>query len=200
MPINLTKNGELQTKGSASIWVGPTECDANRESRTKTVNEIWAEIARNRNLALAHLTLGGALDLFRESLSAFQNGGFMASTLMCRSATETAIYLSISRKTPSPPPSTIEVDIQHIRAKWDKVRGSSVEKGLLTEDDLAKLAEIRERGNFVAHYGQKFDQRIYSPVDSKLGELRLWVNAYEAEDSLRKTATILNNIIDRLLT
>ena len=108
------------------------------------------------------------------------------------------LYLSISRKSPSPPPSNIEVDIQHIRAKWGTIRRSSVESGLLTEDDLTKLAEIRERGNFVAHYGQKFDQRIYSPVDSKLGELRLWVDAEEAEDSLRKTATILSNVIDRL--
>src|SRR2546427_1945962 len=142
MATDMTDKSELTSMGSASIWVGPTECDAGRENRTKIVDRIWSEVAGNRNLALAHLTLGGALDLFRESLSAFQNGGFMASTLMCRSATETALYLSISRKTPSPPPSTIEVDIQHIRANWGKIRRSSMEKGFLTEDDLAKLAEI----------------------------------------------------------
>jgi hypothetical protein len=70
--------------------------------------------------------------------------------------------------------------------------------GILSDDDLANLAEIRKRGNFAAHYGQIFDRRIYSSINAKEGELRLWGDAEEAEDSLRKTATILRKVISRV--
>src|SRR5260370_19903580 len=98
--------------GKASIWIGPSKCDGDGEMRTGIAERIWGDIAKDPNLSLAHLTLGGALDLFRESLSAFQNGGFMASALMSRSAAETALYLALSRPSPSPPPSTIKIDFQ----------------------------------------------------------------------------------------
>jgi hypothetical protein len=40
---------------------------------------------------------GPALDLFREALSCYQNGAYMATVLMCRSVTEIIVYLIASR-------------------------------------------------------------------------------------------------------
>jgi len=157
-----------------TVWVGLTKCDAEREIRTRNAEQIWEEVAKNPTLASAHTILGGAIDLFREGLSCFQNGAFMASNLICRSVTETAVYLAISRKSPRPPPSTIDIDFKHIVANWGEIRRKAKDMKVLKEDHLGDLAEIRKRGNFVAHYGQIFDQRILTPVDSRIGELRLW--------------------------
>jgi hypothetical protein len=181
-----------------SVWVGLTKCDADRKRRTKKAEQIWVEVASSPNLGSAHSILGGAIDLFREGLSCFQNGAFMASNLICRSVTETAIYLAISRKSPCPPPSTIDIDFKHIGADWGKIRHKAKDMKVLTEYDLRDLVEIRKRGNFVAHYGQIFDQRILTPVDPRIGELRLWGNEEEAEDSLRKAAAILNKVIEKI--
>ena len=182
---------------NSTIWVGPSKCDSDRESRTRTEEQIWKEIAKISGLGSAHAILGGAVDLFREALSCFQNGAFMASNLMCRSVSETAVYLAISRKSPRPP-STIDVDLTQIRKNWSKIRDKAKEMSVVRDRDLLALVEIRKRGNFVAHYGQIFDQRIFSTIDSRNRGLRLWADRQEAEDSLRKTADILSYIIGRI--
>jgi hypothetical protein len=153
-----------------------------------------------RNLATAHSILGSALDLFREGLSCFQNGAYMGSNLVCRSVIETAIYLAISRASPRPPPSFINVDYTQIRAKWGEIRRRAEDLKILTDNDLSNLTKIRERGNFVAHYGQQLDQRLRSPVESKRGQHKLWSDMEEAKDTLRKTAAVLGKIIARILS
>ena len=72
-----------------TIWVGPAACDSKRDRRTEIQLKVWQELSRNSHMAFAHPIIGSAVDLFRESLSCYQNGAFMASTLMCRTVTET---------------------------------------------------------------------------------------------------------------
>src|SRR2546422_8951209 len=95
-----------------TIWIGPTECDEMREHRTKTVESIWIRLKPDLGL---HLDLGNAVDFFREAQSCYQNGAFMATALMCRSSTETAVYLALSRKRKG---LETAIDLDSIHEKW----------------------------------------------------------------------------------
>lgn len=89
-------------------------------------------------------------------------------------------------------PKEINIDLQSI-IPWGQIRDKAVGTGVITKDDLPILKELRDRGNFTAHYGQIFDQRIRSYITSSDG-LRLWADEGEALDTLRKAAAILNNV------
>lgn len=141
--------------------------------------------------------LGGAVDLFRESLSCYQNGAYMASTLMCRRTTEAAVYLAASRK-PSPSPGKLEIDFQRIREKWGPIRDRAEKLRLITQSDLLIMNEIRDRGNYTAHYGQRYDQRTQSDIATTM-RLGFWADKKQTEDTLQKTAIVLGHIIERFL-
>jgi hypothetical protein len=146
-------------------------------------------------MAFAHPIIGSAFDLFRESLSCYQNGAFMASTLMCRTVTETTLYLAASRK-PSQKqhPMEIWLDLRNT-GDWGQIRKKALNLGILSEEDMKLLHDIRERGHFVAHYGERFDRQVRSVVSLQEG-FRTWVGEKEAEGTLRDTAFIVSHIID----
>ena len=178
-----------------TIWVGPTTCDSERDRRTETQSKIWQELSRNPHMAFAHPIIGSAFDLLRESLSCYQNGAFMASTLMCRTVTETGLYLAVSRK-PSQKkrPMEIWLDLRNTR-DWGQIRTKAVNLDILSEDEMKLLHDIRERGHFVAHYGERFDRQVRSAVSLREG-LRTWVDEKEAEGTLHDTVFIVSRIID----
>src|SRR5437867_795798 len=131
-----------------TIWVGPAACDSKRDRRTEIQLKVWQELSRNSHMAFAHPIIGSAVDLFRESLSCYQNGAFMASTLMCRTVTETALYLAVSRE-PSQKqhPMEIWLDLRNT-GDWGQIRTKAVKLGIFGEDDMNLLHVIRERGHF----------------------------------------------------
>jgi len=152
-------------------------------------------LSENPHLAFAHAIIGGAVDLFRESLSCCQNGAFMASTLMCRTVSETALYLAVSRK-PSQKRHPMEIWLDpRNTGDWGQIRTKALNLGILGEDDMKLLHAIRERGHFVAHYGERFDRRVRSVVSLQEG-LRSWVDEKEAGGTLHDTAFILGHVID----
>ena len=146
-------------------------------------------------MAFAHPIIGSAFDRLRESLSCYQNGAFMASTLMCRTVTETGLYLAVSRK-PSQKkrPMEIWLDLRNTR-DWGQIRTKAVNLDILSEDEMKLLHDIRERGHFVAHYGERFDRQVRSAVSLREG-LRTWVDEKEAEGTLHDTVFIVSRIID----
>jgi len=58
------------------VWVGLSECDEEREGRTETAKSLFGQ------LKIDHALLGWAYYLLREAFSCYQNGPFLASTLM----------------------------------------------------------------------------------------------------------------------
>ncbi len=146
-------------------------------------------------MAFAYPIIGSAVDLFRESLSCYQNGAFMASTLMCRTVGEAALYMAVSRK-PSRKqhPMEIWLDLRNT-GDWGQIRTKALSLGILTEDEMRLLHDIRERGHFVAHYGERFDRQVRSGVTLQEG-IRTWVDQKEAVRTLHDTASVVGRIID----
>jgi len=164
--------------------VGPTECDDRRTRRTRTTENIWKTLKADVYL---HLDLGNAVDFLREALSCYQNGAYMATALMCRASTETAAYLSLARKRSG---LKISMNLDSIDDTWLEILSKARQHGLVDRDTEKMLGHIRKKGNFAAHYGQRFDEKI--ALGQGLG--RLWITRIEAEELLRQTVRVLDRL------
>jgi len=143
-------------------FVGPSECNEERKERERELNDIWNELISSDAFLKTHLVFGEAMDLFRESLSCYQNGAYMATCVMCRSSTECAVYFAVTRQ-----------DLEYSE-NWKIIHNSNriplesnglqslinegKERGILDENMIEILNRIRKRGNFVAHFGSKKDK------------------------------------------
>lgn len=143
-------------------FVGPSECDEYRKERERDLNDVWNKLITSDAFLKTYLVFGEAMDLFRESLSCYQNGAFKATCIMCRSATECAVYFAVTRQDLeySKNWKTIHKSntIQLENDKWRAVVEEGKQRGILDENVMEVLNRIRERGNFVAHYGPRRDK------------------------------------------
>ena len=116
----------------------------------------------------------------------------MATALMCRASTETAIYLALARRRTK---LQIKLNLGSIHDKWLTILSKARKRKLLDVDTERMLRHVRRKGDFVAHYGQKFDQKIGQ--DQGLG--KLWITRVEAEEVLRQTVKVLNYLREKKL-
>ena len=80
---------------SATINIGPQKNEGNRQEKAKRGKEAKSIIDK---LKIEGSPLGRfkhAIDLFREALSCYVNGDYMASTIMCRVSTESMLFLCV---------------------------------------------------------------------------------------------------------
>jgi hypothetical protein len=183
---------ETQDEGP---WVGPTKCDESRERRTHEVDEIWKKLKFN------HSRLESARLLFREALSCYQNGAFMATALLCRASTEAALYLSVTRskqiegRTP--------IDLSYLDSKYGEILCRALLKGIIDTKHEAILNKIREKGNFPAHYAPIIDRKMHKVlVRLKEGHTKnetssLWLNEADAKNVLNWAAKMLNDLNEK---
>lgn len=107
------------------VWIGPSECDEHRTAREKDLENIWNDLASARGFTETYPLLAPAIDLFREALSCYQNGAYMATAIMCRASSETAVYLLTTRHIAGlweKPKMVQKMEIDHnlIQASWGK--------------------------------------------------------------------------------
>lgn len=141
-------------------FVGPSKCDEYRRERERELNDVWNNLVSSEAFLKTHLVFGEAIDLFREALSCYQNGAYKATCVMCRSTTECAVYFAVTRQDLKYSESwktihesnTIPLDDDRWQSLIKEV------KGMLDDNMMEILKKIRERGNFVAHYGSKRDK------------------------------------------
>jgi hypothetical protein len=185
----------MEENQNEGFWVGPTQCDENRERRTSEIDEIWNKLKIN------HSRLGSAYQLFREALSCYQNGACMATALLCRASTEAALYLSVTRgkelegRTP--------IDLTYLDSKYGEILSQALLKGIIDTSDETILNKIREKGNFPAHFAPILDRRIHKVlVGMKNGQSKneltsLWLNEADAKNVLNWSVTILNHLNEK---
>jgi hypothetical protein len=171
-----------------AIWVGPTKCDDERDRRTRLVDKVWDRI--NWDVGF-HLELGNATDFLREALNCYQNGAFMATALMCRTCTQTAVYLSISRKVTG---LEINTSLESIHDDWPSIVRKAKKAGMVNDETEGMLKHITKKGDFAAHYGQKFDQK--TAQGQGLGDL--WISPSQAREILRQSEKILQHLHNKM--
>jgi hypothetical protein len=122
----------------------------------------------------------------------------MATAIMCRASSETAVYLLTARKIKRwwEKPKMIqemEIDYSFIQSKWRRILRKAKTSGYINDELEQQLNEIREAGNFAAHYGQRHDKDLTTKV--KKG----WIKREDALQTLRKTARILKEFTGKIL-
>ena len=105
--------------GSAHVWIGPTKCDKERESRERYIEEIWNMLRFSGAFdnVRVYAYLSHAFDQFREAPSCYQNGTYLAACAMCRTAIESLLYLATTRLSKDGKPATISGSELHMKRR-----------------------------------------------------------------------------------
>ena len=178
--------------------IGLTKCDKWRERREKDIQKLVEsakfEIEKYDPTAMIALI---PLDYWREALSCYQNGAYMAATLMCRSATELVVYLAVTRRINNPKKfsgGTIKVDYNFVEKEWRMIIEEAKKQRIINGKLESKINKIREKGNYVAHYGQRVDKSYlkYS-VSRKINGG--WIGRNESLQLIKQTTNVINAVL-----
>lgn len=199
-------------KGKGGFTVGPKKNSEQSEEKIHRTEEVKSFI---QQLGIEDFPQGRfkhAIDLYREALSCYENGDFMASTIMCRISMESMIFLCNANFQKSQDGMNYQLDLDSTKRNNSGDLKNSLysenikvarDEGYLNEDvckwlsaDLdpndKEVGIIRHSGDFVAHYSEKLvkdldlQQRSAVPVN-------LWIDQKRAHDILSKTCIALKS-------
>ncbi|WP_042687489.1 DUF4145 domain-containing protein [Candidatus Nitrosotenuis chungbukensis] len=176
-------------------FIGPSKCDEARMSREMDIENVWKDLTNNKGFVETYALFGPTIDFFREAQSCYQNSAYMATALMCRATTEIGIYYLVSRYVNkySPEDKTVlEIKkLLEIGDQWRTIFQVAKTKCDINENLELVINEIREAGNFVAHYAQKMDKRDFN----HLVEKESWFTRDKALEILKKTVLVINHLL-----
>ncbi|MDG6920894.1 MAG: hypothetical protein JRN59_05135 [Nitrososphaerota archaeon] len=146
------------------------------------------------------IIFGDVYDLLREAMSCYQNGAFLAASIVCRSAVESALYVAVSRtlqieRVASISSESVAIDYQHRDARRRKIMELAKEKGLLKGNLAGRVRWVFDLGDFGAHFGQRLDKEIFGSNLEDLYPHRTWATRKEALKALKYTALILDALM-----
>ncbi|MCH7647295.1 MAG: hypothetical protein IIA83_01635 [Thaumarchaeota archaeon] len=176
-------------------YIGPSKCDEVRKLREHDIDTIWEDLTNTDGFTVTYALFGPTIDLFRESLSCYQNGAYMATALMCRTVTEIGIYHLVSRhvtKYSQEHKTIFEIKKSTREYKyWRMIIKDAKTKCGINKNLERVINEIRESGNFVAHHGQKMDKRDFKSLVRKGS----WIPKNEAFKVLKKTTLVVKYLL-----
>jgi hypothetical protein len=194
--------------GGQKVSIGPSECGDERDGRTSDVNSAWGSLDISKFIPDQFRSV---LDLFREALSCYQNGAYMASCIMCRTATESLLFIAIN--------SEYDHDKKEIKFTRPQNKEKGGPKRHMTYDEILREASkylndnekkwlepeldsndkekglIRHSGDIVAHYSEKISKEIISLRASQL--IEFWKDKDSTLEILKKTALVIKMVNDR---
>jgi len=181
------------------LLIGLTKCDKWRESRERDIQNLTKnanfEIGKYDQSAIVALK---PLDYWREALSCYQNGAYMAVALMCRSAIELIVYLAITRRENNPKKfsgGTIKVDFSLVDERnWENILERAEKQGIIRGKLRGEIKKIRKEGNHVAHYGQQVDESYLNYATSRKIKGG-WIGRKEGLQLIKQTTQILNVVL-----
>mgnify|MGYP001626396285 CR=1 FL=1 len=189
------------------IWVGPSRCDEARAFREEQLKNIWQILVSSEEIVNMHLVVGVGLDLFREALSCYQNGAFMASILMCGVALETLLYDLVSAVKGRAVCDrgfiqSIEPDYNIYEKDFSLIISEAKGKRLLDNKLENKVNKLRNLRNIVAHYAQRRWKQMLNQLRPDVELITSisgggWASEKDAYEVLKDAANIIRDLIKR---
>ncbi len=192
----------------AGFLVGPSRCDASRIAREERLINAWRILISCRGYSDIYFIIGLDVDLFRESLSCYQNGAYMASILMCGVFLESLIYdlvSAIKGKVECDRKGrilSIKRDLDIYNLQFGLVIEETKRIGLMDKELENEINNIRNQRNFAAHYAQRLRKELSKTLEYSKGlkpatTIKSWVSSEEAFKVLEQTAKIANQLIKK---
>ena len=175
--------------------IGLTQCDESRKSRRREIDEVWQDLISSEGFQRNYIIFDSAINLFREALSCYQNGAYMATTIMCRSVVETTLYYSTTRE-PTKYFNGIVVEWKIITLEDDKFYTilEEVKKKYFIDKKLEDdIIDFRRWGNFVAHYGSQVDKPFEKITIKKTFAETYWIKRNHALEILKNTVMVIKH-------
>lgn len=180
--------------------IGTTKCDNERRKREKDIDKI----VQNANFDLTNYDPSAVvalkpLDYWREALSCYQNGAYMACSLMCRCITELVVYMAVTRRDNIPKNfrcGSVKVDFNFIEKRWGDILCFAKEQGIVKGNLERRINKIREKGNYVAHFGSIVD-KSYLCASNREVKGR-WLRKEEAHQHLEQAVKIIHDVLKNL--
>lgn len=161
--------------------------------------------------------LGEPVDLFREALNCYEMEYFMASTLLCRTVLESALYRIAVVKDIEFHDGPGEIRSIQTYNSIDCYLEIGDDYGMIERRAMANYPAIsslisdaqyvREKGNFVAHYSPRIDKGYVKMMASSVNgknhssePIQLWIGETTALDVLKKTSRILQRLMSEVFT
>lgn len=128
------------------VWVGPSVCDERRKIREKEIEDVWKAITEVDGFASLHPLFAEALDLFREALSCYQNGAYLAAVLMCGVSLEAAVYKVAAMKNPHIHGGLLSYEIDQciMKSSYGVALGTAKCRGFIGRGLETRINNVRE--------------------------------------------------------
>lgn len=198
---------------SATINIGPLKNEGNRHEKAKRGKEAKSIIDKLKIEDFSPGIFQHAINLFREALSCYENGDYMASTIMCRVSNESMLYLCVREIEKSADGKNFELKIDNMeRNNKGKIKKSKYKENLKKAKKMSYLdgnvykwlyvdlhendkdfGLIRYSGDFVAHYSEKLVKDL-NLLTKSIVPVNLWVDNERAWDVIEKTCITLKSI------
>ena len=200
--------------GEGWIWIGPSICDERRKEREEEIRNVWGIVVGADGYVLLYSLFAEALDLFREALSCYQNGAYLATVLLCGVSLEAIVYRVAAMKNPCVRGGLLsyEIDQRVMKSSYGVALCTAKCHGIISEGLETHINNVREWRNYAAHYAQRVIRELFKEVKVKLEKERTkkrsrkrkilvtWVSRKEAAKVLEEAAEILKEIIERTYT
>ena len=197
----------------ATINIGPLKNEGDGQEKAIRGSKAKSIIGKLKIEDFPRGIFQHAINLFREALSCYENGDYMASTIMCRVSTESMLYLCVREIEKSEDGENFDLKIDNMkRDNKGKIKNSrymeNLEKakkmGYLDDNVYKWLSEnldendkdfglIRYSGDLVAHYSEKLVKDL-NLLTKSIVPVNLWVDSESARDIIEKTCITLKSI------
>lgn len=195
--------------------IGPTPCDERRTLRERKLRNAWDILVSAKHYKHIYSVVSIAVDLYREALSAYQNGAYMAAILMCGAALE-----SLIDELAHPLMSKDRVECSDYGVLGYEITqvGYASALRILKEHGVVdgrvenRINTVRSRRNIVAHFSEKRLELLVRAIREQVAKRKLreeayrilrgvergaWASEEDAFATLKETAEIFKEVIDR---
>lgn len=177
--------------------------EEERNKRREVLEVLWQKFTEERGFRETYLICGRSIRLLRDALLAYENGAFLGCAVMCRGSTEAMIYAVASldvnqiKKDPTNNVWAIGSRFDLVNMNYSCVLSIAKLTNLIRKGDEKFVNSIRERGNFAAHFGQKFDERILKYGGGNK-TFTLDISVEDALSTLRATENFIATVMSRV--
>ncbi len=171
------------------------------------------DFSTTKSLAVS-LVFSDTITTMVQAIESYRYGQFDASMVMMRNAIDASTYISIVydlnydttlKRILSASPRGSVTEYKKFK-KWDDRKNEIVNRGFLCSDELDKLHEIREGGNFSAHYFEIRRDKFHEYIEgiAKLNKPKpdlpkQYTNESDVKDALNTALKILMELHENYL-